>query len=588
VIRRHRFPLAFLALVAAMLFVAPLAKREVFQFRDHLDYIQPLRWFTALELREGRLPLWNPYSASGEPWLANPQTGVFYPPTWIFLVLPFATAYMLFLLFHLVVLAWGSYLLLERQNARGAAMVGAAAILLSGPVLSLVDTANNLQTLAWIPFALWCAAEGAWRRGGVVLALAFLAGEPFFAALAALLYVVIRRHRDVLGTAIVAFGLSAVQLLPFLEMVRGSDRTGGMDAQQILHDSMTPREWLRVVLPPPLIDAPPSQWFIPVAYGGVVVALLAIAGLTTLRRRRDVAAWLLLLAGAVLVSTGPELLTRLPVTLFRYPSRLVPLAMLAIGALAAAGWNRLRADKRWLDLLVIGVLAADLLPRAVVLLQSGRFDPRIVPFDRSIGAAHKFLSVHVDARRRVESIGGYLNLYDRRFDAFTGAPLVSRSYLAAYIELQSRPTKEKLDAAAVGWVVTTRAMQPPLERAGEAGAVRVYALPSPRAMAVSVSSARVTPLTWEMSTSHARVTVDAKEASTVTIAQQDGPGWDVTVDGKRGEKRLFSGVFRAVRVPPGRHEIVWTYRPKSIFAGGVMTLVTLFTMTLLPFVKRRR
>ncbi|HET8797558.1 MAG TPA: glycosyltransferase 87 family protein, partial [Thermoanaerobaculia bacterium] len=393
-IRRHRFPLAFLALVAAMLFLAPLAKREVFQFRDHLDYFQPLRWFTAMELREGRLPLWNPYSASGEPWMANPQTGVFYPPAWIFLVLPFATAYMLFLLFHLVVLAWGSYLLLARWNAPGAAMVGAAAILLSGPVLSLLDVSNNLATLAWIPLALWCAAEGAWRRGGVVLALAFLAGEPFFAALAALLFVVIRRRRDVAGTALIAFGLSAVQLLPFLEMVRGSDRTGGMDAPQILQDSMTPREWLRVVLPPPLIDAPPSQWFIPVAYGGAVVALLALAGLTTLRRRRDVAAWLLLLAGAVLVSTGPEWLARLPVTLFRYPSRLVPLAMLAIGALAAAGWNRLRADKRWLDLLVIGVIAADLLPRAVVLLQSGPFDPRIVPFDRSIGAAQKFLSVH--------------------------------------------------------------------------------------------------------------------------------------------------------------------------------------------------
>ena len=43
----------------------------------------------------------------------------------------------------------------------------------SGPVLSLLDISNNLATLAWIPLALWCAAEGAWRRGGLVLALAF-------------------------------------------------------------------------------------------------------------------------------------------------------------------------------------------------------------------------------------------------------------------------------------------------------------------------------------------------------------------------------------------------------------------------------
>ncbi len=67
--------------------------------------------------------------------------------------------------------------------------LGAAALMFSGPVLSLLDVSNNLATFAWIPLALWCAEEGAWRRGGAVLALAFLAGEPFFAAVAALLYV---------------------------------------------------------------------------------------------------------------------------------------------------------------------------------------------------------------------------------------------------------------------------------------------------------------------------------------------------------------------------------------------------------------
>src|ERR1700726_4558619 len=72
---------ALLALLALLLFVRPLIRGEVFTFRDHSDYFQPPRYFTALELRQGRMPLWNPYNASGEPWLANPQTGVFYPPT---------------------------------------------------------------------------------------------------------------------------------------------------------------------------------------------------------------------------------------------------------------------------------------------------------------------------------------------------------------------------------------------------------------------------------------------------------------------------------------------------------------------------
>jgi hypothetical protein len=194
---RHRFSLLLLALLAMTLFLPALVRREVFTLRDHFDYFQPLRWFTAQELQAGRLPLWNPYSASGEPWLANPQTGVFYPPAWLFLALPFETAYMLFLLLHLIVLGWGAYLLFARNAAQGAALAGAAAVMFSGPVLSLLDVQNNFATFAWIPLALWCAAEGAWRRGGVVLALAFLGAEPFFAALAAGLYVVVGVRRPI-------------------------------------------------------------------------------------------------------------------------------------------------------------------------------------------------------------------------------------------------------------------------------------------------------------------------------------------------------------------------------------------------------
>src|SRR4051812_21889420 len=109
-----RNSLLLIAVVALLLFSKPLVLGHVPTFRDHSDYFQPLRWFTADELRHGRLPLWNAYSASGEPWLANPQTGVFYPPAWLFVVLPFATAYVLFLALHVMLVGWGAFLLFGR------------------------------------------------------------------------------------------------------------------------------------------------------------------------------------------------------------------------------------------------------------------------------------------------------------------------------------------------------------------------------------------------------------------------------------------------------------------------------------------
>jgi hypothetical protein len=585
---RHRFALALLALLASILFIEPLVKQEVFTLRDHLDYFQPLRFFTSETLRAGRLPLWNPYNASGEPWLANPQTGVFYPPAWLFLVMPFATAYMLYLLAHVILLGWGSYLLFLRRASPGAALVGAAALMFSGPVLSLLDISNNLATFAWIPLVLWCAAEGAWRRGGAALALAFLAGEPFFAALAALAYVLVRRRRDVIGTAVVAFGLCAVQLLPFLALVRVSDRAAGMDSASILHDAMTPRDWLRVVSP---MEIAPGQQFLLVVYAGIVVVLLAVIGVTTIRRRRDVAGWLALLAFAVLIARGPAFLVRMPVTLFRYPSRLMPFVALALAALAVAGWERIRRDRRWLDLLLVLLIVADLLGHTRWLLHAEPFRRHPVPYDASIGAEAKIFRLgDVDATHREAWISGYLNLYDHRFDAFTPAPLVVERYLRYYLGIAGRPLHPDLAAAAIGFTLTRYALPPPFEPVARSGDVAVFRgdYPAPMAALMWREPLTMRQAKWTLDTSSARVRIDAPHDGILVLRQQAAPGWRVTIDGTPAPPLLLDGVYRGVRLAKGRHEVVWTYRPVPLLVGAAMTLITLLSLPTLINVKHTR
>ena len=227
----RRAAFAAITILTLVVFARPFLRNEVFSFRDHSDYFQPLRWFTATELQHGRLPLWNVYSASGEPWLANPQTAVFYPPAWLFLVLPFAFAYTLFLFLHVVLLGCGGYLLFARlTRPGGAALAAAIALAFSGPAMSLLDVSNNLTTFAWIPLIVWCALEGvSARASAAAIAMSFLAGEPFFAAVGALLFVIARRKgiRDLIDVALTSFALSAVQLLPFLAMVMDSDRAHG-------------------------------------------------------------------------------------------------------------------------------------------------------------------------------------------------------------------------------------------------------------------------------------------------------------------------------------------------------------------------
>lgn len=594
--RAHRFALALLFAIAAGIFLPALLRNEVFTIRDHFDYFQPLRWFTAQELSAGRLPLWNPYSASGEPWLANPQTDVFYPPAWLFLVLPFEAAYTLFLLVHVVILGWGAYLLFARTASQGAALVGATALMLCGPTLSLLDINNNLATLAWVPLVLWCAAERSWRRGAFALSMAFLGGEPFFAAVAALLFLIVagRSMKTVLLAGVATIGITAVQLFPFLEVIRHSDRAAGMNAELILRDSMPLRDWPRLAIPPTfqgsVFDPSLGQHFIPVIYMGMLVVALALVGLLDIRKPH-VAGWVALLAAAAVIGSGPAFLAELPLTLFRYPARLVPLGALAIAGLAVAGWQRIKGsrDRRWLDLILVFVVIADLFPRARPLLQTAPFDAHVVPYPPAVGADQKLIRVGaMDPGERASWIAGYLNLYDRRFDAHTAAPFTSERYLAFHTKVMESPSPENLAFLSGGFILAKIDMPRGLEPVARRGAVTLYRNPSTWPMARLVSNDVAVPAAWEMDTSSARVVVDAPKQGMVILAQQLAPGWRVTVDGKPAEPVLIEGVFRAVEVMKGRHEIVWTYRPMSFFIGAAVTILTLIALQISWVVKRRR
>ena len=78
--------------------------------------------------------------------------------------------------------------------------------------------------------------------------------------------------------------------------------------------------------------------------------------------------------------------------------------------------------------------------------------------------------------------------------------------------------------------------------------------------------------------SSARVSVDSASGGLLVLTQNDAPGWSVTIDGVRARKKLAYETFRAVEIAPGKHEIVWTYRPMSIVIGAIITLLTFIAL----------
>ncbi len=154
---------------------------------DTFVYFYPLRSFIADTLGQGHLPLWNPYLFAGTPYLANPQTAVFYPGTWLFAVLDVPYAYALNFLGHLWIagLAFYAFGRVSLGLGRVAAVLGGAAFAFSGFMNGQAGHINQFSVAAWLP-AVALALDLAMRSGralpmaGLVvgLTLQIVAGHP--------------------------------------------------------------------------------------------------------------------------------------------------------------------------------------------------------------------------------------------------------------------------------------------------------------------------------------------------------------------------------------------------------------------------
>src|SRR5215213_6676347 len=129
---------------------------------DAFVYFYPLRSYIAETLGQGRLPLWSPYLFAGTPYLANPQTSVFYPGTWLFAVVETPRAYALNFLAHVWIVGIGFYAFARVTLGLGrvAGLLGGAAFAFSGFMNGQAGHINQFSAVAWLPavaLALDCA-----------------------------------------------------------------------------------------------------------------------------------------------------------------------------------------------------------------------------------------------------------------------------------------------------------------------------------------------------------------------------------------------------------------------------------------------
>jgi len=369
-----------LVLFVVLLLWRPLFNGETFFWGTPLLQFVPWLRLAASMWRMGHMPLWNPLVGCGAPLAANYQTGAFYPPNLLYLLLPVEVAIVWLTAFHLLLAGWGMY---RWGRAAGlspfSSSIGGLAISGSGFLVARAGLFPSIVfTFPWLPVWLWCAEELVQRgdgravsRMGFALGLGLLAGHAqtaFYGGILLSAYLIFRIARMrasalpwkaiTMKCAIamaLGVGLAAIQLLPTAGLMLLSQRSGGVRYDLAMTYSFWP--WRILTLFAPDLFGNPGRgdywgyasYWEDAGYIGLLPLLLALWAVLGRRTRREVSTFW---AGVALVALAFALGRNTPLfpLLFRYlptfnwfqaPARwlaVVTVALAILGALGAEQW----------------------------------------------------------------------------------------------------------------------------------------------------------------------------------------------------------------------------------------------------------
>ena len=214
---------------------------------DVFSQLYPWRSLAMDLIRQGSLPLWNAFSFSGYPLLANWQSAPFYPLNLLMLIFGNTRGYGIMVFLQPILAASFMYIFLRQLKlSRIAAGLGGLVSAYSGFVMVYLEYATIGQIMIWLPLILYLFEKYFEKRQIRYLALSSICLFPvltggffqpaFYVILIASLYFLFRSlslsgtinkpRLITLGAIFVLIGMAtaAIQLVPTAELLKYSIR----------------------------------------------------------------------------------------------------------------------------------------------------------------------------------------------------------------------------------------------------------------------------------------------------------------------------------------------------------------------------
>lgn len=385
----HLLASLWFAGVACAVFWRVVFRGEVLYYGDIMLYFHPMLSFENYWLSRGILPLWNPHTLFGQPFVGNPQESLLYPSTLVVAWLGAERAISWGAVAHLWLAGLGVYAFAFCRGYPFRSAVAAGTLwMLCGAVVLRSQHVGILQTLAWYGCGLWAVErllqQATMHRAVVltaVLALASLAGSPQMGYMLVLLLLAwtayrwreVSNRRNVLRWAsvavVIALLIGGAHWLPLAELLRHTERDQ-LPLPSSLEYALNPG-FLSLLLTPDLFGFPwRGDYALPLFYweiacfAGTVPVVVVLIRWRTARGEERFWKWTTILS--LWMALGPYgglyLLAYYLVPgmqSFRTPLRWTAITDLALCLWAASAVAHAQPHRRWWLLpTMIAVLAA--------------------------------------------------------------------------------------------------------------------------------------------------------------------------------------------------------------------------------------
>lgn len=583
------------------------------------------------------LPLWNNLFFSGTPLLPDPQFSLFYPPNWLFILLPTDPAFFVWLVTH-TFFAGVFFWLLSRQVFGFSRLTSfvLACLYVASPRLGGYLAAGHyglVGSLTWLPLvtlACFKIVSGRACAWSILLGLSFAAlfylhtvtlllALSFSAVL--LLTLVFIKKGDFKRTflcfvlsAFVSVGLTAVTLLPQLEWLPQTTRFLLLQDRDVYPKWSSIFEFVTSTISPFLSsDIHPQdteKWL----FLGIIPIILALVGFFKLKRVHQI-----LIAAALLLVTLISLNNASPVynlllsqdwyVLLRVATRIWFVPVFIVLILSGVALEHLRKKHSLFLLLTIlalleSVYISWLAINKPVQTDKDHFAPKEVyeflAKDKElfrVFCTTRCLSQKESTIHGLELVEGYNTVQQTNYfkhmwqltGKYWGYYTLALPPLGSYLFEEIQPQAIYLGEFNTKYVISLHHLKDTnFKEISQFGGYKIYQnlLSKPRANSLNEDGSYQKSLDIVKYTPN-EIVVNTSNTNTnkIVLAEVYSPGWKAYLDGGKEIAVLERpNALRQVDLRPNTEYVTFLYQPNSHLIGKIISLSTLFLLFLFSII----